>query len=72
MGGVRDYSGSLGMQEETSVATSTGTRGGGCGGKNLLHRNAGKMTMTEAKTLEFIHKARKAWCPPRVLKHGGI
>jgi len=49
MGGVHDYCGSYVMQPETTEAPLTGTRGGGWGDKIFLHRNSGKMTLTEAK-----------------------
>jgi len=38
------------LQQAKGVAPSTGTRGGGWGGKSFLHGNAGKMATIEAKT----------------------
>ena len=49
MGGDRDNCGNEGMQRETRVAVSTGTRGGGWDDKSFPHRSGGKKTTIEVK-----------------------
>ena len=50
MGGDRDNCGNEGMQRETRVAASTGTRGGGWDDRSFPHRRGGKK-----RTIEVNH-----------------
>lgn len=63
MGGDRDSCGNEGMQRETRLAASTGTRGGGWGDRSFLHRNAGKKTTIEVKHGN-LRRDLKASCLP--------
>ena len=49
MGGDRDNCGNEGMQRETRVAASTGTREGGWDDRSFPHRSGGKKITIEVK-----------------------
>ena len=72
MGGDHDNCGNEGMQRETRVAASTGTRGGGWDDRSFLHRNAGKMTTIEAKHGNLGKETAKHHACPGDTEHTGI
>ena len=60
------------LRTRLSVAASTGTRGGGWGDRNFLHRNAGKMTTIEAKHEILSRETAKHHTCPEDAEHGRI
>ena len=58
------------LRTRLSVAASTGTRGGGWGDRNFLHRNAGKMTTIEAKHEILSRETAKHHTCPEDAEHG--
>ena len=59
MGGDRDNCGNEGMQRETRVAASTGTRGGGWDDRSFPHRSGGQKDNDRGKTREFKQRDSK-------------